>query len=66
MTNLKSIATTSTQSRKSIKDILIDILKSLPKEQQLVELLDLFNKAIDLDKVILEIVSEAWYYLTTN
>ena len=59
MTDLKSIATTSIQSRKSIKDILIDILEPLPKEQQLVELLDLFNKAIDLDEVILEIVLEA-------
>ena len=59
MTNLKSITATSTQSKKSIKDTLIDILKPLPKEQQLVELLNLFNKAIDLDEVILEIVLEA-------
>ncbi|KAI9767983.1 MAG: hypothetical protein M1840_005295 [Geoglossum simile] len=66
MIDLKSIAATSTQSRKSIKDTFVDILKPLPKEQQLVELLDLFNKAVDLDEVISDIVSEAWYYLTTN
>ncbi|KAI9764397.1 MAG: hypothetical protein M1839_005899 [Geoglossum umbratile] len=66
MTDLKSIATTSTQSGKSIKDTLVDILKPLTKEQQLAELLDLFNKAVDLDEVVSEIVSEAWYYLTTN
>src|SRR6266480_6568394 len=66
MTDLKSIAATSTQSGKSIKNTLIDILEPLPKEQQLVELLDLFNKAVNLNKVISEIVSEAWYYLMTN
>src|SRR5437773_10061554 len=66
MTDLKSITTTSTQFGKSIKDTLINILEPLPKEQQLVKLLDLFNKAVDLDEVISEIVSEAWYYLMTN
>ena len=66
ITDLKSITTTFTQSKKSIKNTFINIFKPLPKEQQLVELLDLFNKAVDLDEVISEIVSEAWYYLTTN
>jgi hypothetical protein len=59
MTELTSIAATSTQSGKSIKDTLVDVLKPLPKKQQLAELLNLFNKAVDLDEIISEIVSEA-------
>ncbi|KAI9777313.1 MAG: hypothetical protein M1839_008921 [Geoglossum umbratile] len=66
MAELTSIAATSTQSGKSIKDTLIDVLKPLPKKQQLAELLNLFNKAVDLDEIISETVSEAWYYLTTT
>ncbi|KAI9763395.1 MAG: hypothetical protein M1839_006454 [Geoglossum umbratile] len=66
MAELTSIAATSTQSGKSIKDTLVDVLKPLPKKQQLAELLNLFDKAVDLDETISEIVSEAWYYLTTT
>ncbi|KAI9766677.1 MAG: hypothetical protein M1840_006321 [Geoglossum simile] len=66
MTELTSIAATSTQSGKLIKDTLVDVLKPLPKKRQLAELLNLFNKAVDLDEVISEVVSEAWYYLTTT
>jgi hypothetical protein len=59
VTGLKSIATVSTQSGKSIRNTFVDILKPLPKEQQLVELLNLFDQAIDLDEVISEIIFEA-------
>jgi hypothetical protein len=63
MTGLKSIATVSTQPGKSIKDTLVDILEPLPKEQQLVELLNLFDQAIGAKGKGIEYVLELVAFL---
>jgi hypothetical protein len=56
----------ASQSGKSIKEAITEYLRPWAKEQQLDELLNIFNHSCDLDEIMSEVVFEAWNYIKTH